>query len=200
MQWSLDWAPRGWGLCNGDIFPIASYPALFSVIGNKYGGNGITTFAVPDFRGRIPVGAGTRNGFTYKMGQVGGVEAVNLTNANMPSHTHMALPTPGNVQISGILSVAADKADTPSPGSRKYIAGGYSPTLKDYSGDGTLYNFLPAPDDKMSVLKGSVKVTTATGNTAIDISFIGSGLPHNNMQPFLVMNYIIALTGTYPGW
>jgi microcystin-dependent protein len=84
-----NFAPNGWALCNGQIMSIAQNTALFSLLGTTYGGNGQTTFALPDLRGRVPVHAGQGpNLSNYSLGQQGGVESVTLTTNHMPAHTH----------------------------------------------------------------------------------------------------------------
>jgi microcystin-dependent protein len=96
-----NFAPRGWALCDGQLLPIAQNQALFSILGTTYGGNGITTFALPDLRGRVPLHAGTGPGLSSKtLGQSGGTETVTLTTAQMPAHTHSA-------QINADSTVAA---------------------------------------------------------------------------------------------
>ncbi len=84
-----NFAPRGWALCDGQLLAISQNSALFSILGTTYGGDGRTTFALPDLRGRVPVHAGTGPGLTpYRLGERGGQEAVTLTTAQIPSHTH----------------------------------------------------------------------------------------------------------------
>src|SRR5262245_42903332 len=84
-----DSAPTGWALCNGQLLPISLYTPLFSLIGNIYGGDGKTTFALPDLRGRVPISSGQGPGLeNYNLGQAGGTEHVSLVAAQMPSHTH----------------------------------------------------------------------------------------------------------------
>jgi len=86
-----NFAPRGWAFCQGQILPIAQNTALFSLLGTQYGGNGTTTFALPDLRGRVPVGAGQGPGLSnVEVGEVGGLESVTLTQAQMPAHSHLA--------------------------------------------------------------------------------------------------------------
>ena|SRR5438128_8975221 len=86
-----NFAPRGWAFCNGQLLSIAQNTALFSILGTTYGGNGQTTFALPDLRGRVPVHAGQGPGLSnYDLGQQGGAESVTLTTAQMPAHTHPA--------------------------------------------------------------------------------------------------------------
>src|ERR1041384_6582900 len=85
-----NFAPRGWAFCNGQILPIAQNTALFSLLGTTYGGNGQTTFALPDLRGRVPNSSGQGPGLSsYDLGQVGGVENETMTINQMPAHNHM---------------------------------------------------------------------------------------------------------------
>jgi microcystin-dependent protein len=89
MLFAGNFAPRGWALCNGQLLAIAQYSALFSILGTTYGGNGQTTFALPDLRGRAPIHFGQGPGLSnYDLGQHGGAESVTLTPANLPPHTH----------------------------------------------------------------------------------------------------------------
>ncbi|KYN89850.1 phage tail protein [Vibrio cidicii] len=85
--YGYSWAPKNWSLCNGQIIQVSQNPALFSLMGSAYGGDGRTTFALPDFRGRVPVGLGTLGDVTYERGNAGGAENVTLTLANI-AHTH----------------------------------------------------------------------------------------------------------------
>lgn len=86
---AFDYAPKGWFLCQGQLLPIQQYSALFSLLGVYYGGNGQTTFALPDLRGRQPLGMGQGIGWTNRpLGEGGGVELVTLTTGNLPSHSH----------------------------------------------------------------------------------------------------------------
>ena len=94
-------APLGWALCNGQLLPIEQNPALFAILGTTYGGDGQTTFALPDLRGRLPLHQGQGPGLSpYSPGQAGGAETVTLTIAQLPGHTHAAVgnPNPGNTQ------------------------------------------------------------------------------------------------------
>src|SRR5438132_384897 len=89
--------PRGWALCNGQLLSIAQNTALFSILGTTYGGNGQTTFALPDLRGRVPVHPGQGPGLSmYNLGENGGAESVTLTAAQMPAHQHTVTPACGN--------------------------------------------------------------------------------------------------------
>ncbi|NIR27710.1 MAG: phage tail protein [candidate division Zixibacteria bacterium] len=94
MPWPINYAPKDWAFCDGRLLSIAEYSPLFALIGTTYGGDGRTTFGLPDLRGRVAVGAGAGPGLTnYYLGQSGGMERVTLTANNLPEHTH---PTPAS--------------------------------------------------------------------------------------------------------
>ena len=155
-------APRGWALCDGQILPIASYTALFSLLGTTYGGDGRTTFALPDLRGRAPIHAGSGPGLSNRrLGEKSGAETNVLAVSNLPAHNH------------GFAIPAKAEGNTDDP-SGNFIAG-----------DGTNAFATPAASGDVTMGAGT------TGNT-------GSSTPVNNMQPFLTVNYIIALTGIFP--
>jgi microcystin-dependent protein len=150
-----DWAPRGWALCNGQLMSIPQYSALFSLLGTTYGGNGTTTFGLPDLRGRVPVHQGAGPGLNPRvMGESSGEESVTLLSANLPAHNHPIM------------------VSSQGPGR----AGG------NFLGAGGITN--GGPNDLI------LSPTT--------IGLTGNNVPHDNMQPYLVMNYIIALEGIYP--
>ena len=92
------YAPQGWALCNGQLLPITDNEVLFTLIGTTYGGDGMTTFGVPDMRGRVPISVGNGGGSNYVLGQKSGAESVTLLTAQMPAHGHLpaAQSTPGN--------------------------------------------------------------------------------------------------------
>jgi microcystin-dependent protein len=152
---SISWnfAPKGWAFCNGQFLPINQNQALFSILGTTYGGNGQTTFALPDFRGRVPI----HQGGGFLIGGAGGEEFHTLNTQEMTAHTH---------QPNGL----SDNADTP-------IAAGN--LLASASG---LYG---PPNSLTSLLP-----TTVTN--------VGGSQAHENRQPFLVLNFIIALLGVFP--
>jgi microcystin-dependent protein len=155
-----NFAPRGWAFCEGQLLSIASNSALFSILGTTYGGDGRTTFALPDLRGRVPLGPGTGPGLsTRALGQRSGQENVTLTTGQLPSHTHTANAHAGN-----------GSSDNPT---------------------GLLPAQNPAGIPEYAAGANAALAANAIGNT-------GSSQAHNNMQPFLGLNYIIALVGTFP--
>jgi len=164
-----NFAPRNWALCQGQLLPISQNTALFSLLGTIYGGDGRTTFQLPDFRGRMAIGDGNGPGLSNRnIGQIGGQESVILNPTQMPSHSHVATT---NVQV-GVNNAAGDEGNA----SGQIIAnhtGGFSEDLSAGS-------FL-----------GGASGTTTVQNT-------GGNLSHNNMPPYLVVNYVICLAGLFP--
>ena len=162
---SFDFAPKGWAQCNGQIMPIAQNTAVFSLIGTYYGGDGFSTFALPDLRGRVPIHQGTGPGLSpYNVGQVGGSETVTLLLEQMPAHTHQMM---GQSSLGTLTS--------------------------PFSSNGTGYIW--AAQSRLNIYSAAVP-DTAMG--AQSITSAGGNLPHPNMSPYLVLNYIIALQGVFP--
>ncbi|UYQ95578.1 tail fiber protein [Chitinophaga horti] len=173
-----NFAPRGWALCNGQILSIAQNTALFSLLGTTYGGNGQTTFALPDLRGRAPIGWGQGPGLpNVSLGEVGGTPNTTLTSAQMPMHTHAVSLT---FQVSA--SNAGGTTGTPSA-SANTLAG-----LADSSGNEVFGYNSQAPNTVLNT--GGA----ATGNTTI----AGGSQPLSIMQPYLGVTFIIALEGIFP--
>lgn len=155
------YAPQGWALCNGQLLSISENEALFTLIGTTYGGDGQTTFALPNLQGRAPVHMGTNpaTGTNYLLGQSAGTENVTLLTTQMPAHTHAVL-------------AAQAAGDIANPSNNVWA----SNNVSAYAADPT----------------GAVAMNPAA------ISPAGGGQPHDNMMPFTVINYIIALNGIYP--
>ncbi len=154
-----NFAIRNWAFCDGQLLQISQNTALFALVGTVYGGDGRTTFGLPDMRGRAPMHPGNGPGLTPRsLGERGGTETETLTAGQLPSHTH------------SLRGVDADAQDTDPTGSR----------LATSNEDN--YHDMAAPNVAMSSL--------ATG------SF--NGQSHDNMQPYLTLNFIIALVGIFP--
>ncbi len=168
----FNFAPQSYQLCAGQIMSIAQNTALFSLLGTTYGGNGQTTFALPDLRGRMPIGQGQGPGLpNYSMGQLAGTTNVTLLTSNMPQHVH----TLNAMQVK--IQANTANADELSPD------GNYPATASNavYSGSGA----------SPGVYMGGTQVTGTT-----DIS--GSSLPFNIQNPYLTINYSIAIYGIFP--
>lgn len=153
-------APAGWSFCSGALMPISQNDALFTLIGTTYGGDGQSTFGLPNLCGRAPMHMGTgSDGITYQIGEMAGVESVTLTTQQMPIHNHAlvgttrpateALPQGALTATSGVIQYARETAPT-----QNMAAGSLSP--------------------------------------------VGGSQPHENMQPYLVVSFIISLFGVFP--
>jgi len=158
---ATDFAPTGWAQCNGQLMPLSQNTALFSLLGTTYGGNGTSTFALPDLQGRAPLQQGAGPGLSQRdLGEAGGSASVALLPSEMPAHSHQLMHSGG-----------AANASTPSVDTafaRTTAAQVYAP------GDSSV----PA--------------------SAQALSPAGGGTPHNNMQPYLTLNFCIALQGIFP--
>lgn len=164
--------PRTWAFCQNQILSIAQNTALFSLLGTTYGGNGQTTFALPDFRGRVPVGAGQGPGLSsYALGQLGGTETYTITNASFPAHTH---------PFSGSITMPATAAD----GTVDTAIGNYPAVLTGTDMYATTNNGSGMGNMQLAL------TATAAGQATPS--------PVNNIQPVMGMNYIICLQGVFP--
>jgi microcystin-dependent protein len=165
-MFGCNFAPTGWAQCNGQLLPISQNTALFSLLGTTYGGDGKSTFALPDMQGNAGLQPGQGQGLSlYDLGQIGGEQNVTLLITEMPQHNHTAKGNGGDGQL-------------PTPGTNTWAGPGAERGLN-------WYNDL-----------------TTSPNTAImspqALSVTGSSLPHNNMMPYNVVNFCIALQGVFP--
>ena len=150
---SFNFAPKGWALCNGQFLPINQNQALFSLLGTTYGGNGQTTFALPNLRGQVPIHVGSG----HTLGEKGGTTAVTVNIQQLPTHLHTLVATDAN-------------ANQPIPSSA-----------------------LPASANNAYTPPAALTTMNPTSVTSI-----GGSQPHNNMMPYLVLDFIIALQGIFP--
>jgi len=164
----FNFAPQGWAFCAGSFMQISQNTALFSLLGTQYGGDGITTYALPDLRSRVPIHSGQSTaGNFFTQGLMGGEETVTIVPTSMPSHGHT---------FSGSSASANDKRPKSGAAFAKTTKPGpVSPGDNYYAAPGTL--------------------TALNANT---VGVNGSGLPHNNLQPYLTINFCIALQGIFP--
>lgn len=170
QPFAFPFAPKGWALCDGALLSTSQNQALFALIGSAYGGNGVSTFALPDLRGRVPLGQGSGNGGTYAVGTPGGAESVALTPAQLPGHGHGLLGTSADATLAQVAAGQLLAKATPPPS---------TPTA--------------APPYYYGPASGSTVALNAASVTPA-----GSGTPHENMQPFLVVNWCIAMAGIFP--
>ena len=159
---SFNFPPHGWAFCNGQLLPINQNQALFALLGTTYGGNGTTTFQLPNLQGRMPIHIGTppQGGSNHTIGQSAGEQTHTLTANEMPIHTHAAR---AQSQAGGQVSPA------------NAVWASTLPTSQLYSNQ--------APSEELD--------TSAIGTT-------GGGQAHDNMMPYLCLNFIIALQGIFP--
>ncbi len=159
-MFGFNFTPQGWAPCNGQLLPINQNQALFSLLGTTYGGDGRTTFALPDMRSRVPACQGQCPGLSsYAEGQAGGAETVTLAAAQMPGHTHP-------------VKASSSAADSEQPGGR---------TL----GRSASHIYTAKPD-------------ASTVMNADMLGDAGGSQPHSNIQPYLAVNFCIALSGIFP--
>ena len=152
----FNFAPRSWAFCDGQILSISQNTALFSLLGTTYGGDGRTTFALPDLRGRVPLHPGNGPGLSsYTLGQKSGVETVNLTQNQIPAHSHFPLCS----------------SDDPNSGS---------------------------PTSGYSAAVGTPIYSTSQNGNMGATSSVGGSQAHENRQPYLAINFCIALQGLFP--
>ena len=155
---AFNFAPRGWAFCDGQILPINQNQSLYSLLGTTYGGDGRTSFALPDLRGRVPIHVGASNGNFHSEGQKSGEETHTLSAAEMPQHTH---------------------------------------TMRGSSADANH----PRPTSNMLAKVPSRVYHSATNKVALKAGTVantGGGQGHENMQPYLAVNFCIALQGLFP--
>lgn len=174
-----NFAPRAWAFCNGQLLAISQNTALFSILGTTYGGDGRTSFALPDLRGRAPISAGTGPGLsTHKLGARSGTETVTLNVLQIPSHFHAAITT----KTGAVQSFGRD-VDAGESGAEETVAGN---TQTSNYAEITNTDLVP---------HGIISDTT---NYTVQVAPTGGSQPHNNMQPYLTIYWIICLQGVFP--
>ncbi len=161
----FNFPPTGWAFCDGQIMPISQNTALFALLGTVYGGDGKSTFALPDLQGRAAMQPGQGQGLSLRdQGEIGGVETVTLLVSEIPFHTHTM--SANNLDPANALIPEAEMSLGVPTGGSMYVQGNSGPA------------------------------TTAMAPQALPPA--GGGLPHNNMQPYLTLNFCIALQGIFP--
>jgi len=166
----FNFAPKGWAFCDGQILPLSQNTALFSLLGTTYGGDGKSNFALPNLQGRTAFFYQQGPGLSlYDIGQTGGEDYVTLLDSEMPSHNH-------TLQANAV-------AGTTATANGNALAEGQWDNGIGQSGGLQYYSGTTAPNASMG---------------AFGTSFSGGGQPHNNLQPYLTLNFCIALQGVYP--
>lgn len=162
QAFAFNFAPIGWAKCEGQLLPISQNQALFSLLGTTYGGDGRSTFALPDLRGRVPLNQGQGPGLSnYLIGQSSGSETVTLTVSQMPAHNHL-------------VTCSTNVGNVGSPA-----------------------NAIPGAENVAGADIWSNAAPNATMNPQM-IGASGGSQPHNNMQPYLAINWCIAMQGIFP--
>jgi len=195
-----NFAPRGWAFCNGQLLAISQNQALFSLLGTTYGGDGRTTFALPDLRGRVPMHAGTGPGLsTRKIGQRFGTQTNTQTINQMANHHHTGISSGagsigGTATATSVATVNANNgtADGPEP-------------QDGFMGVNDGGNIYAAASDGTTMNADFVQVATAVNTAGLTLNLAGAVTgstgaqqPMNNIQPCEVINFIIAMQGTFP--
>ena len=164
-----NFAPNGWAFCQGQLLPISQNTALFSLLGTQFGGDGRSNFALPDLRGRVPNGQGQGPGLSdYSMGEMLGAEGVGLTTGTVPAHTH---------SFPAFTVAATTNAPNGALPAQAHGTG---------RGGGFPVNIFTAPAATVNLAAGQLAPAP------------GGGIPHNNLQPYLTLNWCIALRGVFP--
>jgi microcystin-dependent protein len=207
ILWPVPWVPQDWALCDGRLLSVNQYAALYSLLGTMYGGDGKTTFGLPNLSAKVAVGTQTMQ----SVGQTGGAPTstttaigtgnVALTINNLPPHTHAATFTPAGSTVTASVAIPANAnagATSNIPGTTEVLGEGLYGTnsVKMYS--------TAAPTTTLQPF--NVPVPTTTGAVAIGSTGVGQPLPiqvsvpvtSSTIQPFLTLNFIIALNGIYP--
>lgn len=181
----FNFAPRGWALCNGATLSISQNAALFSLLGTNFGGNGQTTFQLPDLRSRLPIGMGQGTGLSsYNLGQVSGAEHTNILLSNMPPHNHAIT---GNVAVATTVGVTNTTADKAGPNTH---------ILSPAQTSATPATPVFAYSDQAA--NGTLGGVTSTVTSNLGTALIGSGLPVSILPPYLAINYVVVLQGLFP--
>lgn len=158
----FNFAPKGWAFCDGQILPLSQNTALFSLLGTTYGGDGKSTFALPDLQGSTALHPGQGQGLSLRdLGEIGGAQTVTLITSEIPAHSH-------TLNSVGVVSTTA------APSNQTALARSVNGSAYKAAG-GALQTMAPEA-----------------------LPPAGGSLPHNNLQPYLTLNYIIALQGVFP--
>lgn len=180
---AFPFAPTGFAFCDGSLLPIAQYSALYSLLGTIYGGDGVTTFALPDLRGRAPLGIGAGPGLQpVQPGDTGGVEAVTLSPGQLPAHNHPATVQPG---------ASAQQKCFGGIGSQTSPVGAVAAEVLEPVSGGALPAFAHAQAANQAMAPLPLQLEIAIGAT-------GGGQPIGIRNPYAGINFIIALEGVYP--
>lgn len=189
----FNFAPRGWAFCQGQLMSISQNTALFSLLGTLYGGNGQTTFGLPDLRGRGPVGMGQGPGLTdITQGEMSGTENVTLLATQMPAHNHLVQSATATVAVSGPVAVpvSTTSANVASPANA--VPAAPSSGGRPFA----IYNSAQSGSDTMAPFNVTLNGSATVPNNETGVS--GGSQPMPVRNPYLGINFVIALEGIFP--
>lgn len=200
-----NFAPQGYFTCEGQLLSVNQYQALFSIIGTTYGGDGITTFQLPDLRGAFPTQctniSSPHPGGTYGYGQKGGSQTITINATNMPPHTHSIVKgtgtnITGTINVNTVLQACTANGVSPSPSATNNALG----TTGDVGGSGQPNLYTNAiPNQPLAGCSSTVSNTLNFDPTGLTLTPWGQGAqPISSVPPFVAMQYIIAWNGVYP--
>lgn len=214
----FNYPPRGWLFCNGQTVPISQNSAMFALLGTMYGGDGQNTFGIPDLRGRVVVGSqaqgpglanvqqGEKAGANNATVISNGTATITLTQSNLPSHTHTA--TMSLSGLSATTNISIDTTAHTAPPATTAFATGSTLTSSPTSGTTAAAIYLPSGTAQTTPANLAGVTTTVTGSGTVSNANTGNGTPLtvpvvssatiSNMQPYLGLNYIIAMEGIFP--
>lgn len=180
-MFGFSYAPKNYAFCNGQIMQVSQNSALFSLLGTMYGGNGQSTFALPDLRGRTPIHFGQGNGLpAYTQGQIAGTPSVTLNQTQLPAHVH-------GVAVTGTLTATTTKGASQYPDNGWFLGRSVN---EGTSGD--------IPQIYVSTVDSGTGVALGGVNVSGTSAPVGNNQPFSVMQPYMALNFSIALYGVYP--
>lgn len=182
-----DFAPKSWAYCNGQQLAVNQNQALFAILGTTYGGNGITTFGLPNMQSRTPVGTGK----SYAIGNIGGVENYTLLATEMPAHIHTPTVTAGTGPASGTITINGTAT----------AATAFTPTgnlLAADDGSGTVDIYADASSSVVAMSPKAISIAGTIAAPTIAVTAAGGSQPHTNIQPSLGINFVICIYGIFP--
>lgn len=190
-MFGFNFPPRNYTLCYGQLLSISQYTSVFSLLGTYFGGDGRTTFGIPELRGRSAIGQGDGPvTYPYTMGSIGGSESQTLTTNNLPSHNHSATFAGGSASATTTVNASKNPATVSSPSNGDYLA---------VPAEGrTLYSgYIPDADKGETFTLAGVTTTVASAGQVV-VGNTGQNAAFDNRSPYLAVNFCLALDGLYP--
>ena len=194
-MWGGTFAPLGWLFCDGSLQPISQYDTLYALIGTTYGGDGQSTFGLPDLRGRLPIHMGQGSSLSsFRLGQTGGNANTTITQANLPAHNHTTTFTPSNVVQPTATGQVMGSSTAGNPGGRTtaYIAGSTA------TGGTDIYSNQQIAPQNIAGVSAQLTAGDPMGQATITVTPAGNSIPLATIPPYLAVTFIIATQGIYP--